>query len=276
VKRIYRMLLKLYPARFREEYSGPLERQFHDDYRELGSKCQRAWFWLSVLSDLAFSIPAEICREVRQDLGYALRVYRSRRLVTSIALGALALAIGAATGVFSVVNAVLLRSLPFREPQRLVEIWPSPVNGGHGRAAFYQWRKGSSYLDDAAPYSPAELNLNLSSGSIRVRAAQVSANFFTLLGAPPEFGRDFRPEEDGPGAMSVAILGHALWQQVFGRDPRVLGSAIHVNGVPLTVIGVARHPMSNTPPAPRSGFPRLSISDSFRCWECPPISLPAA
>src|ERR1700693_4436540 len=110
---IYRLLLKLYPARFREEYSGPLDRQFRDDYRELGTMRQRAWLWLSALADLACSIPAEIFRELRQDLGYALRVYRHRRLVTSLAFGALALAIGAATGVFSVVNAVLLRSLPF-------------------------------------------------------------------------------------------------------------------------------------------------------------------
>jgi hypothetical protein len=191
------------------------------------------------LADLACSIPAEIFREVRQDLGYALRVYRHRRLVTSLALGALALAIGAATGVFSVVNAVLLRALPFRETERLVEVWPSAVNGGSGRAAFYEWRNRNAYLDEVAAYSPVELNLNLSHDSIRVRAAQVSANFFTLMGAPPEFGRDFRPEEDGPAAMSVAILGHGLWQQVFGGDPRVLGSTIHVNGVPLTVIGVA-------------------------------------
>jgi hypothetical protein len=72
---IYRLLLKLYPARFREEYSGPLDRQFRDDYRELGTMRQRGWLWLSALADLAGSIPAEIFREVPQDLGYALRVW---------------------------------------------------------------------------------------------------------------------------------------------------------------------------------------------------------
>jgi hypothetical protein len=114
-KRIYHWLLKLYPARFREEFSGPLERQFQDEYREARNPGERATVWLRALADLTVSIPAQVAREVRQDLVYGTRVYSRRRVSTLLALAALALAIGATTGVFSVLNALLLRGLPFRD-----------------------------------------------------------------------------------------------------------------------------------------------------------------
>lgn len=237
--RIYRLLLKLYPARFREEYSLPLERQFRDDYRDLTNLRQRLWFWVRAIANLGYSIPAEICRELRQDAGYAWRVYRRRSLVTLLAMSALALAIGAATGVFSVVNAVLLRSLPFRDPDRLVEVLQGPVTEFQGRQAFHDWQRGARYLDGAASYHTADLTLSRGGTTVRISTAAVSANFFDVLGAPPAIGRDFREEEDGEGADGVAILGYGLWQQTFGGDPRVLGSTIRLNGAPIQVVGIA-------------------------------------
>jgi putative ABC transport system permease protein len=237
--RIYRLLLKLYPARFREEYSGPLERQFRDDYRDLTTRRQRFWFWTRALADLGYSIPAEMFRELRQDAAYALRVYRERRLVTLLAMSALALAIGAATGVFSVVNAVLLRSLPFRDPQNLVEVRNFPITAGSGRDAFHSWQRHAGYLSGAAAYYTADLNLSRVETAERVLAAAVSANFFQLLGVSPILGRDFRPEEDSPSADGVAILSYALWQQAFAGDPRVLGSIIRLNGTSAEVVGIA-------------------------------------
>ena len=219
--RIYRWLLKLYPARFREEYSDPLERQFRDDYRDLTNRRQRLWFWTRAIADLGYSIPAEICREPRQDAGYAWRVYRRRSLVTLLAMSALALAIGAATGVFSVVNAVLLRSLPFRDPDRLVEVLQGPVNSIQGRQAFHDWERGAGYLDGAASYHTADLTLSRGGTTARILSAAVSANFFDVMGAPPVIGRDFRAEEDSEG------------------DPRVLGSTIRLNGAPIQVVGIA-------------------------------------
>ncbi|HTX37455.1 MAG TPA: ADOP family duplicated permease [Bryobacteraceae bacterium] len=238
-KRIYRFLLRLYPARFREEYAAPVERQFWDDYRALSGFWPRAWFWLSALADLGVSIPTEILRELRQDGSYALRLYGRRRMVTLLAMAALALAIGAATGIFSVVNAVLLRSLPFREPDRLVEVWRAPANGLAGRAAFQHWRDTNGYLETAAAYTPFQITLQTGRDSFRVQVAEVSANFFSMLGTPPEFGRDFRPEEDQRGNTHVAILSHALWDQAFGGDPRILGKTILLNGAPVQVVGVA-------------------------------------
>ena len=242
--RYYRFLLKLYPARFREEFAAPLERQFSDEYRETYGAGLRALFWLRTLADWAVTVPAEMARELGQDVRYAVRVYRRRTLVTTLALSALALAIGATTGVFSVLNAVLFRGLPFRDPARLVEVQEVQVDEDNGRAAFYGWRNGNPYLEDAAAYAAAgnytEMNLSLdAAGSRRVNVAETSANFFSMLGTEVRFGRAFAADEDLEAKDTVAVIGYGLWQECFGGDPTVLGSTIRLNRAPVTVIGVA-------------------------------------
>jgi predicted permease len=239
MKRIFRILLRLYPARFREEYAAPMERQFWDEYRETQGRGARARLSLQALADLAVTAPAEIARELRQDLRYAARAYRRRSLGTALALGALALAIGATTGIFSVLNAVLIRSLPFQDPDRLVELLLSPTNVANGRVAFRAWRSASPCLADATGYATNEMNLSLAREAARVRVTETTANFFRMLGTEPEFGRGFADDEDIPGRNNVAVIGYGLWQRFYGGDPRVLGSSIRLNGVPLTVIGVA-------------------------------------
>ena len=239
MKRVYHLLLRLYPARFREEYAAPMERQFQDEYREARNRRSRAWLGLRGLADVVATLPAEIARELGQDLRYSERVYRQRSLVTALALASLALAIGATTGIFSVLNALLIRSLPFQEPERLVELWLSPTNPLAGRAVFHAWRDASPYLSEAAGCAASEMNLGLAGGSARVHVAETTANFLRMLGTEPEFGRGFSADEDIPGQNGVAVIGYGLWQQLFGSDPRVLGSTIRLNGVPLTVVGVA-------------------------------------
>ena len=238
-KQIYRFLLKLYPARFREEYEAPLERQFRDEYGEARSPWARGLFWLRALADLGTSIPAEFARELRQDLAYAPRVYGRRPLVTVLAFIALALAIGVTTGVFSVVNALLIRSLPFHDPERLVEAKGNRMAGLMGRAEFYNWRDGSRYWHDVAAYNSLEMNLSGAAGAGRVHVAETSANFFAMLGTEPDLGRAFTADEDAPGKAGIVVIGYGLWQQMFGGDPRVLGAAVRLNGTPLTVVGVA-------------------------------------
>lgn len=239
MKRIYRMLLRLYPARFREEYAAPMERQFHDEYGESRGRGARARLGLRALADLAATAPAEIARELAQDLRYATRVYRSRKFVTALAVAALTLAIGATTGIFSLLNAVLIRSLPFREPERLVELWHSPMNVALGRTAFQAWRDRSPYLADAAGYATNEMNLGVTGEAARVRVTETTANFTRMMGSEPEFGRGFAGGEDIQGRNGIAVLGFGLWQQYFGGDPNTIGSTIRLNGVPLTVVGVA-------------------------------------
>lgn len=235
---LYRLLLKLYPARFREEYTTPLERQFLDEYRDLTGSWARFRFWLRALADLAVSIPLEFARELRQDVAYAGRVYRNRSTATALALVALALAIGATTGVFSVVNAVLLRGLPFRDPARIVQL-QGYFDPEHGQAGFHSWLTATPYISGAALYRTEEMNLSTTHEARRIKVAETSSTFFALLGADPEIGRAFASGEDAPGHDNVAVIGNGLWQQFFGGDPRALGSTIHLNGVAMTVVGIA-------------------------------------
>jgi putative ABC transport system permease protein len=236
--KLYRFLLKLYPARFREEYGTPLEQQFSDEYREAGGSLARFGVWMRTLRDLAISIPLELGRELRQDLRYSVRIYSRRPGVTLLAVAAMALAIGATTGVFSVVNALLLRSLPFRAPERMVQLG-IPFVPPDSPPAFHAWRSRSNYLEDAAMYSQTEMNLSGAAGSARVRVSETSSNFFSALGREPEIGRGFAADEDVEGKNGVAVISYGLWQQFFGGDPRVLGSTVHLNGQPLTVLGIA-------------------------------------
>lgn len=237
--RMYRWLLKLHPARFREEFGDLAESQFWDEYREAQGPRGRALFWLRALSDLAASIPAQIAHEARQDIRYAVRVYRKQRLITTLAVAALALAIGAATGVFSVLNSLLLRSLPFRDAESLVVWRDPPVDADSGRPAFQEWRNQCAYLRDAAVFNTWEMNLDLSGASARARVSETSASFFATLGVTPALGRTFSSDEDTPGRGDVAVISHSLWQQLFGGDVRALGATIRLNGVPLTLVGIA-------------------------------------
>jgi hypothetical protein len=236
--KLYRFLLKLYPARFREEYGSPLEQQFSDEYRDADGALARLAVWMRTLRDLAISIPLELGRELRQDLRYSVRIYSKRPGVTFLAVAAMALAIGATTGVFSVVNALLLRSLPFRAPERMVQL--GSAFAAMGSAEFHGWRKRSAYLEDAAAYDQAEMNLSGAAEATRVKVTETSFNFFSMIGSEPEIGRSFAAGEDAPGKNAVAVIGYGLWQQFFGGDPRALGSIISLNGTPLTVIGIAR------------------------------------
>ena len=117
--KLYRKLLKLYPASFRDQYEIPMDRQFRDEQREAQSWNEQARLWIHALCDIALTAPRELARELAQDLNFALRVYRRRPLSAFLAIGALALAIGVSTGVFSVASALLLRSLPFLDAAQI-------------------------------------------------------------------------------------------------------------------------------------------------------------
>src|SRR5437868_3303784 len=120
--KLYRWLLRFYPAGFCENYAGSMEREFRDELAESIGTCALAALWIRLLVDLALSIPVQVSREVFQDARHTLRLWAGRPWHTGFAIAALATGIGANTGVFSVVNALLLRSLPFHEPSRLASL----------------------------------------------------------------------------------------------------------------------------------------------------------
>jgi putative ABC transport system permease protein len=149
------------------------------------------------------------------------------------------------TGVFSVVDALLLRTLLFHEPDRLA-LLQQFIPPHDSAKEFHEWRQQSSFLADAALFEENDVNLGGARVASRAHVAQISWNFFSVLGTQPVLGRGFEPEDevDGtgwglPGRNAVAVIGYGLWQQLFGGDPKALGATVRIDGIPLIVIGVA-------------------------------------
>ncbi len=234
--KIYRWLLRLFPAAFQEEYGAPMERVFRDELNEAGGASAK--LWARLLVDLAISLPVQFAREAMLDARHTLRLWAQRPWQTIFAVAALAIGIGANVGVFSVVNALLIKSLPFRDPEQLVTV--QSFQAPHANAKeFDEWRRTSAYLSDAALVSYGDVTIGWQSGAAaqgsRARGARTSSNYFSFLGAQPVIGRAFERGE----SADVVILGYGLWQNLFAGDSRVLGSRIRVNSDNLTVIGVA-------------------------------------
>jgi putative ABC transport system permease protein len=187
----------------------------------------------------------QLSRDVRQDAKHAVRLWVRRPWHTGFAILALAIGIGANTGVFSVVNALLLRSLPFHDPERLAYLrWFFEPHDSVKQ--FHEWRQQSRYLADTALFEQLDANLGGAGEWRRAHVVQVSSNFFSLLGAQPVLGRGFAPGDDvdapgwgSPGRNAVAVISYGLWQQIFGGERKALGSTIRADGNALTVIGVA-------------------------------------
>ena len=195
-------------------------------------------------------------RDVFEDLKYALRLWVKRPWQTGFVITALAIAIGGNTGVFSVVNGLLLRSLPFQQPERLA-LFQQYIPPHDSAKQFREWRQRSVYLEDAALFEENDVNLGGTRVASRVHVAQTSWNFFSMLGVRPMLGTGFEADEDvdgtgwgSAGRNGVAVIGYGLWQQLFGCEPNVLGTTVRIDGNPLTVVGVA---------PPGFDFPRKAV-----------------
>ena len=181
--------------------------------------------------------------QVRQDLRFALRTLARRPLVSGVALATLAVAIGANTAIFSVVRAVLLRPLPFREPSRLVWLWETSPQRGIPRNStsppgYAAYRDESGVFEELGGSRDWLVNLTGAAQPESLIGYQFSGNFFRTLGVPALLGRTFAEEDTRPGHERVAVLHHELWQRQFGADPGVVGRSIVLDGNPYTVIGV--------------------------------------
>jgi len=180
-----------------------------------------------------------------QDLHFGARMLRKSPGLSIVAVLTLALGIGANAGVFSVVNTLLLRSLPFREPDRLT-LLQNFVPPHDTATQFHDWRRQRQYFRDAAVFEDLDLNLGGGRGVIRAHCAGTSWNFFSVLGTQPILGEAFAQgaELDAsgqglPDRHAIAVIGYGLWQELFGGSPKALGATIRLQGKPLTVIGVA-------------------------------------
>jgi predicted permease len=187
-----------------------------------------------------------ILEDIIQDLRYSSRTLRRDAAFCAVAVLILGLGIGANTTIFSVVNAVLIRSLPFRDPGRLVWIANTGTSGLSGAttriANFEDWKKSNKSFEDLAAYfaffGEGDKVLTSQGEPERLGSVDVSENFFGLLGVQPQLGRLFTSEEckwNGPRAV---LLSHGLWRRRFGSDPKIVGQIINLNDNPVSVVGV--------------------------------------
>jgi putative ABC transport system permease protein len=176
-----------------------------------------------------------------QTLRYAVRMLLKNPGVTLIAVITLALGIGANTAIFSVVNGVLLRPLPYKNPDRLVALWENVPGHGRWRAApanFFDWKKQNTLFEDMSAYGGSAMTLTGEGEPEQLSGTRVSSGYFAVVGVAPVLGRSFLPEEYEPGRGQVVILSHSLWQRRYGRAENVIGKSIVLDGSVYTVVGV--------------------------------------
>lgn len=202
-----------------------------------------------------------------RDIRHAVRSMLRDRAFTAIAMLSLALGIGATATIFSVVNALVIASLPYQEPGRLVSV-SFDMGGAISAPAFEFLRRNSRSIERAALFVNCSFNLGGSGEPERIPAARVSADLFFILGVQPALGRTFTAEEDTVGREQAVVLGDGLWRRRFGADPNILGRKVLLTGVPYTVIGVMppgfQFPDGPELPAWAGVFPRLKYGVRWR------------
>lgn len=179
--------------------------------------------------------------DLQQDVRYGLRTLRRNPAFTIVAVAVLALGVGANSAIFSVVSAVLLRPLPYHNPERIVMIWQNEKSGEPtlaSPATFIDWREQSRSFTNLAAVRSWDGNLAGVDAPERIQGALATADLFEVLGVQPFLGRTFSSDEDQEGRPRVVVLGYGLWQRRFGGDPGVIGRIVKINSIDRTVIGV--------------------------------------
>jgi len=239
--RLYRILLRLYPAEFRDEYGREMTQLLRD--RSLHEPRMRVY--ADVARDLIATVPKEQSRVLLNDLRYAVRMIRRTPGFSAAVVLTVALAIAANTAMFSVVNAVLLRPLPFGNPSRLVQVAEKNdrlnlPNFGASVLNFVSWREQTHAFEQLAAIGFASFNLSGDGGEPeQLVGNRISPALLNVLGIAPVAGRNFTDAEENPGAPAVAMIGERVWARRFGRDPSIVGHSITINGARTTVVGIA-------------------------------------
>ncbi|AGY60277.1 ABC transporter permease [Gloeobacter kilaueensis] len=258
-ERCYGLLLLAYPAEFRAEYASEMLQLFADERRDEGRRrgmVGMVQLWLRTIANVAVTATAEHWDGLRRDLSYGLQMLLARPAFAVVAIAVLAVGIGASTAFFSVIDAVLLRPLPFPGADRLVIVEQQSRGNGGGVSYpnFLDWRARNHVFSSMAVFNSGYFALRTAGPPERVAGAVVSADLFSLLGVRAQRGRTFLPVEDrlggGPVGRAV-ILSDSLWQRRFGGSANVIGRALSIDGLLYTVIGVMgpqfHFPLANEP-----------------------------
>ena len=199
-----------------------------------------------------------------QDVRYGIRMLRKSPGFTAVALVVLTVGIGANVAIFSVVNTVLLRPLPYHDPGRLVMLWESLPGIGYGQLGtssgeYLDYRGRNRVFSGIAGYKNDTANLTGSGQPEHIHITEATANLFSVLGVQPRIGRTYTAEEDRPGAGKVAVLSYGLWKRRFGADRNILGRVVDLDGQPYTVLGVM-------PASFQFPFSTLPYSEQAELW----------
>jgi len=272
--RLAQWLLRAYPRAFRDAVGDDFIDTSLDRLRE---RRDRGWpalaIWIVALADTLRHAPAERARawlewnaarhersrhralksgertimdKLLQDVRYALRLWRRRPAFACIAILTLALGVGANTAMFSIVNAVLLRPLPYANADRLVSVWSRTTQYPRGLLSYTEYaevRKQTGTLDTLGLYLAQSVNLTGVSEPQRLVGIFATGSFFDALGLKAERGRLYTEAESAPGSVApVVVITHQLWRQRFNEDPSAIGQALTLNGNTLTIVGVLQPP----------------------------------
>jgi len=240
--RAYRALLRLLPASFRGEYGeemlAVLERRLRDAPGAPGRLLVVAGAALDVLT-CALRVHLDV---LRQDLRYVVRSERRTPGFALTVVAVAALGVGATTAAFSVTDHVLIRPLPYPDPDRLVELWQSDRAEGYTNelspANYRDWQRLATSFEAMGAFYKTSVNLVGDGDPVRLQAATVTAEVLPVVGTRPLLGRTFSPEEDKEGAAGTLVLSYGLWQDRFAGDPAVLGRKLLLDDQPYQVIGV--------------------------------------
>ena len=241
--RAFRALLAVYPAAFRDDYGRELTLLFLDRYRDAAGPWARAVLWLDVLTGLAREAPKEHYRMILQDLRYAVRTLRKHRLVTATIVITLGLGIGANAAIFSLLNAVVLRTLPVPDSDRLFAVRATfPLASGN--------RFSGPMVERLRQGAPPDVGVAAMSRVARVYVRReetneaepaalqlVSSSYFNVFGLQPALGQPL-PQERGLAPIPVAVISHRCWQRRFAGNADVLGRTLVINGTSFTIAGV--------------------------------------
>jgi putative ABC transport system permease protein len=263
--RAFRFLLRFFPVEFRGDYGREMEAVFREQRRESQErKAGLIRLWGETIAGIFRTAPGEHIEMFRQDGGFALRMMRKNKGFTALVVCILALGIGATTAIFSVVNGVLLRPLPYTNGDRLVMIDQGTAKNGQASTGFSvheieDIRAQSRTLESVVEYHNMQFDLLGVGEPQRINTGVVSANFFDELGVKAIHGRTFVPDDDKPGAPAVLVFSYGYWKRVYGGDPKVVGQNFRMNDKVHTVVGILppmpQYPDENDVYMPTSACP---------------------
>jgi predicted permease len=265
-ERLFHSLLRLFPFEFRSDYGRDMEHTFADQRRDAERQGAPGILrlWRETLTGIFTTAPREHWEMFRQDASYAMRMMRNNPGFTAVVVLTLALGIGANTAIFSVINGVLLRPLPYSNGQELLRLRQQATKAGFNDVSFSvkeiaDYAQQNHTLAGTAEYHSMSFTLYGQGEAQRLEIGVVSANFFDVMGVKPILGRLFLPGEDRVGADPVLVLTYGYWKNVMGGDPNAVGKTFEMNDRVHTVVGVLPplpdYPDSNQMFMPSSSCP---------------------